>query len=103
GRITLDGPRQIYPLANAVPTSFAARRIALAGEAAHVFPPIGAQGLNLGIRDVSDLARIAAAHRGDPGSTAALTAYDRARHPDILARTAAVAILNQSLLTGFLP
>lgn len=103
GKITLDGPRQVYPLANGVPSSFAANRIALVGEAAHIFPPIGAQGLNLGIRDAADLARIAASHRADPGSPAALAAYNRARRPDILARTAAVAILNQSLLTGFLP
>lgn len=103
GKITIDGPRQLYPLANGVPSAFAARRIALVGEAAHIFPPIGAQGLNLGIRDAAELARISAEHRSDPGSTKALAAYDRARRLDIYARTAAVSILNRSLLTDFVP
>jgi 2-octaprenyl-6-methoxyphenol hydroxylase len=55
GRVAVEpggaGMRQVFPLASALPARFAARRIALIGEAAHVFPPIGAQGLNLGIRD----------------------------------------------------
>ena len=33
-------------------------RIALVGEAAHVVPPIGAQGLNMGLRDAADIADI---------------------------------------------
>jgi 2-octaprenyl-6-methoxyphenol hydroxylase len=103
GKIRVDGPRQVYPLSSGIPSAFAANRIALVGEAAHVFPPIGAQGLNLGVRDAADLSSIAAAHRADPGSDAALRAYDSARRPDILARASAVAILNQSLLSGFLP
>ncbi len=103
GKVRIAGPRQSWPLANGVPSAFAANRIALVGEAAHIFPPIGAQGLNLGIRDAEDLTRIAAGHAADPGADAALSAYDRARRPDILARTAAVALLNRSLLTDFLP
>ena len=72
-------------------------------EAAHVFPPIGAQGLNLGMRDISDLSRIAAENRDDPGSGKALAAYDRERRPDILARAGAVSLLNISLLSDMLP
>ncbi len=42
--------------------------IMLAGEAAHAFPPIGAQGLNLGLRDVADLATVLRdADRTQPG------------------------------------
>ena len=107
GRVTVEpgegAARQVFPLASALPARFAARRIALVGEAAHVFPPIGAQGLNLGIRDAEDLARIAAAHADDPGAGAALSAYDRARRPDILARSSAVDMLNRSLLSSMLP
>src|SRR5690606_10306330 len=103
GRVTVEPGRQLYPLASALPQCFARNRVALVGEAAHIFPPIGAQGLNLGIRDIESLAAIAGQHAGDPGSAAALSAYDRARRPDILARSSAVHLLNQSLLSDTLP
>lgn len=103
GRVTVEPGRQVYPLSSLLPHRFAKNRIALVGEAAHVFPPIGAQGLNLGIRDVEDIVRTAAEHRGDPGSDRALAAYDRSRRPDILARSAAVELFNRSLLSDMLP
>ena len=103
GKLTVEPGRQIYPLSSALPARFAARRIALVGEAAHVFPPITAQGLNLGLRDVMDLAEVVRAHREDPGSAAALLRYDMRRRPDILARSSAVTLVNASLLSGLLP
>ncbi|MDH6235115.1 2-octaprenyl-6-methoxyphenol hydroxylase [Mesorhizobium soli] len=103
GRVTVEPGRQVYPLSARLPARFAQNRIALVGEAAHVFPPIGAQGLNLGIRDVQQLVDIASDHRSDPGSSSALSTYDRRRRPDILARTGAVGLLNQSLLSNLLP
>lgn len=103
GKVTVEPGRQVYPLSAAMPVSFARDRIALVGEAAHVFPPIGAQGLNLGIRDVRDLVDIAVRHAADPGAPAALDAYSRRRRPDILARTGAVHALNRSLLSDMLP
>lgn len=103
GRVTVEPRRQIYPLSAILPRSFAQNRIALVGEAAHVFPPIGAQGLNLGIRDVQQLVDVAIANRADPGAPSALSAYDRQRRPDILARSGAVGLLNQSLLSNLLP
>lgn len=103
GKVTVEPGRQVYPLSTVSPSRFAARRVALLGEAAHVIPPIGAQGLNLGIRDVEELTAIAGAHRDDPGGEAALADYDRRRRIDIVARTGAVNLLNRSLLSGFLP
>lgn len=103
GRVVVDTRPQVYPLATRVPERFAKDRVALVGEAAHVFPPIGAQGLNLGLRDVADLVETAQRFRGDPGSPAALLAYEARRRPDILARSAAVGLLNRSLLSGMLP
>jgi 2-octaprenyl-6-methoxyphenol hydroxylase len=82
---------------------FGRNRIALVGEAAHVFPPIGAQGLNLGIRDIEDLVSAVALDRKDPGSNSVLWRYDARRRPDIMARSAAVNMLNMSLLSDFLP
>ena len=103
GRVTVEPGRQVYPLSSLLPARFAKNRMALVGEAAHVFPPIGAQGLNLGIRDVEDIVRTAGENRDDPGRASALAAYDRRRRPDILARSTAVNLLNRSLLSDLLP
>jgi 2-octaprenyl-6-methoxyphenol hydroxylase len=103
GAIRIDGPRQAFPLSGMTATAFAAARTVLVGEAAHLFPPIGAQGLNLGYRDVAALGEVLPGPGGDPGTPARLAAYERARRADILTRTAAVDALNRTLLTGFLP
>ena len=103
GRVTVEPGRQIYPLSAVTPLRFARERVALVGEAAHVFPPIGAQGLNLGIRDIDDLVGIAGENRTDPGAAKALAAYDFKRRPDSLARSSAVNLLNMSLLSDMLP
>ena len=103
GRVTVDADPQIYPLSVSLPADFAKNRVALVGEAAHMFPPIGAQGLNLGIRDVQQLLETASENRDDPGRATALAAYDAMRRPDILARTGAVSLLNRSLLSDMLP
>lgn len=102
GKVTLEGGRQVWPLANAVPERFAAKRVALVGETAHVFPPIGAQGLNLSIRDAIDIAA-AVAGAADPGAPEVLDRYDRLRWPDVHLRLTAVSMLNRSLLSSLLP
>lgn len=103
GRVVVEPGRQVYPLSVTLPMRFARNRVVLAGEAAHVFPPIGAQGLNLGIRDVVDIVEIATKFSEDPGSPPCLSAYDRKRRPDIYARTGAVNLLNMALLSPSLP
>jgi len=103
GDIEIDGARQAFLLTGQSAERFADRRIALIGEAAHVFPPIGAQGLNLSLRDAAVFARTAGAHRADPGSEDALADYRRRRSGDVYTRTAAVDALNRTLLTSFLP
>jgi 2-octaprenyl-6-methoxyphenol hydroxylase len=103
GKVTLEPGRQIYPLAEISASSFGKSRVALVGEAAHVFPPIGAQGLNLGIRDVEDLVAVAVPYRTDPGEAAALDAYARRRLADVTARSGLVNLLNRSLLSNLLP
>ncbi len=106
GTITNVGPRAAFPLSGMKLNKFAAKRIALVGEAAHVIPPIGAQGLNLGFRDAAALADCAGAalgRDGDPGSGKTIRAYNRARRVDVVSRTLAVDLLNRSLISGFLP
>ncbi|MEJ0012728.1 MAG: UbiH/UbiF family hydroxylase [Bauldia sp.] len=103
GAVTVEGRRQVFPLSGMSVTNFAAKRVMLVGEAAHLFPPIGAQGLNLGYRDVAALGEVLAGPVSDPGATAHLEAYDRARRVDVLTRTAAVDAMNRTLLSDFLP
>lgn len=106
GRMTVEPGRNLFPLAIERPGAFARDRIALIGEAAHVVPPIGAQGLNLGLRDAADIARLAGdaiLNGQDPGAPDVLKRYDRARRPDIVSRTFVIDIANRSLLNDFLP
>ena len=99
GEMRVDGGRGVVPMTGMSTTSYAANSIAILGEAAHVFPPIGAQGLNLGLRDVSALVK---SMRGG-FDQAALVRYDSDRRGDVRTRTVAVDALNRSLLSSFLP
>ncbi len=103
GAMQVDSRPALFPLGAALADRFAARRTMLVGEAAHLFPPIGAQGLNLGFRDVVALRHVLSRHAADPGSAASLAAYHEARRMDVRSRTLAVDLLNRSLLTDFLP
>ena len=100
GDVTLEDDLSAFPLVGMAADSCGARRVLLVGEAAHVFPPIGAQGANLGFRDVADCVDALARHTD---ADAAARAYARSRLADVTLRTAAVDALNRSLLTGFLP
>ncbi|MFZ0719818.1 MAG: UbiH/UbiF family hydroxylase [Xanthobacteraceae bacterium] len=106
GTMRVEPGRGIFPLAIETAEAFARGRIALVGEAAHVVPPIGAQGLNLGLRDGATLAEIVAGARRqslDVGAPDVLARYDRQRRADATSRTIAIDMLNRSLLTDFFP
>jgi 2-octaprenyl-6-methoxyphenol hydroxylase len=106
GTMTLESGRGEFPLAVEIADAFARNRIVLVGEAAHVVPPIGAQGLNLGIRDAATAAEIVAdarRHGRDVGSPDVIGRYDKERRADIVTRTLAVDMLNRSLLADFMP
>ena len=70
------------------------RRVVLLGEAAHVLPPIGAQGYNSSIKDIQVLSDVIFESKYDPGSSATLKRYRSRRLPDIYLRTAGVGALN---------
>jgi len=99
GAMAIDGDRGLVPMAGLNVNRYANDHVALVGEAAHVFPPIGAQGLNLGFRDVSALLAAFSSHRGHE----ALATYNAARQADVKLRTAAVDVMNKSLLADHLP
>jgi len=106
GAVRVEPERHVFPLAIESPGQFCRNRIALVGESAHVLPPIGAQGLNMGLRDAADIADIAgnAMSLGeDPGSPQVLARYQSARRSDVTSRMFAIDIANRSLLSDFLP
>ncbi len=105
GKMQVEGPRAVVPMTGLSVERYFADRLALVGEAAHVFPPIGAQGLNLGFRDVASLydAVVDARAAGeDIGHAITLRQYQRSRDLDVRLRTAAVDGLNRTLLAGVL-
>ncbi|HEU0083695.1 MAG TPA: UbiH/UbiF family hydroxylase [Bradyrhizobium sp.] len=106
GRISVEPGRHLFPLAIEQPAQFAKNRVALVGEAAHVLPPIGAQGLNMGLRDAADIAGIvqqALLQGEDAGSVQVLSRFNSARRADIASRTLVIDMANRSLLSDFLP
>ena len=106
GAMRIESERGIIPMTRQVVPRIVATRLALVGDAAHVFPPIGAQGLNLGLRDVEAIVGCAGEARSaglDIGGPEALSAYEGSRRPDIVLRTGVVDGLNRALLTRFAP
>ena len=98
--------RRLFPLSGLKADAAGQNRVALVGEAAHVIPPIGAQGLNLGLRDaaiIADCIGDALNQDLDIGGPQTLAAYTRARSFDIASRAWSIDILNQSLISEFLP
>ncbi len=91
GAIKLTSDPQSCPLIALRAHDLVAPRVALLAEAAHVLSPLGAQGLNLSLRDVDCLAKtiIDAAQTGiDFGAQATLKSYERARRADVFLRSA---------------
>ena len=106
GKMEIEPGRGLFPLGVATAKRFGDNRIALVGEAAHVIPPIGAQGLNLGLRDaatIGELAIVAQREERDIGGSGVLSAYDKMRRTDVGTRTLAIDLFNRTLLTDFLP
>jgi 2-octaprenyl-6-methoxyphenol hydroxylase len=106
GKTQLEPGRGRFALTVATARSVARDRVALIGEAAHLIPPIGAQGLNLGLRDAASLAELVVTARrsgGDAGAADLLARYEAERRADVMSRSFAIDWLNRSLLTDFLP
>jgi 2-octaprenyl-6-methoxyphenol hydroxylase len=106
GAMRIEGKRGVFPMVRQVVPEIVGPRLALVGDAAHAFPPIGAQGLNLGLRDVAQIVALAketAAAGGDIGACATLERYASARRPDIALRSGLVDGLDRALLARSLP
>jgi len=104
----LDGvtQRTRFPLSGHTATVLAKGRIALVGEAGHVIPPIGAQGLNLSLRDAATLAELcgeAAGQGRDIGADGLLEAFETRRRADVASRVWSIDLMNRSLLSEYFP
>ncbi len=105
GACEIEGDIGAFPMGGMRTKAVSAPRLMLVGEACHVFPPLAAQGLNLGIRDSVDAAR---ALEGVDISDAralsqAIQSFEDSRRADIDLRTQAVDLLNRSLISGLPP
>ena len=105
GAVELTSPPVVFPLST-LSVGVAGRcGVVLVGESAHAFPPIGAQGLNLGLRDVADLADLLRdTDREVPGWAGRLSRRYAERRAGDLARTGAIVDgLFRSLIAEMLP
>jgi 2-polyprenyl-6-methoxyphenol hydroxylase-like FAD-dependent oxidoreductase len=83
-----DASRQI--------TAYRCGHVLFAGDAAHIHPPIGGQGLNLGVQDAMNLGWKLAAHVRGRAPDGLLDSYHTERHPvaaRVLAMTRAQGVL----------
>lgn len=105
GTIAMATPAFVFPLSTLSVDHAGADGVALVGESAHAFPPIGAQGLNLGLRDVADLAAaLADADCSAPDWASHVTEdYSRRRALDLARTGGMVDALFRSLLADMLP
>jgi 2-octaprenyl-6-methoxyphenol hydroxylase len=106
GPLSLASGRALWPIVSQLAERLDGPRTALIAEAAHVVPPIGAQGLNMSIKDAAILGAIVAETRAkgeDIGAPAVLARYHRARWPDMAARVAGVDALNRAALAEAQP
>ncbi|MEL0438849.1 UbiH/UbiF family hydroxylase [Phycobacter sp. K97] len=96
GGLKLASRRTIWPIISQSAERLCGERLALMAEAAHVVPPIGAQGLNMSLSDLRCLLDLASARPEGLGDRAMLEAYHRARHRDILLRVKGIDLLNRT-------
>lgn len=94
GPLTLASKRRSWPIISQVATRMAGQRVALMAEAAHVLPPIGAQGLNMSLADLACLRDLA--QTMPLGSSEMLQTYHQRRHAEVTARVLGIDMLNRA-------
>ncbi|TNJ41970.1 UbiH/UbiF family hydroxylase [Phaeobacter sp. B1627] len=96
GGLRLASRRSLWPIISQRADRLTGERIALMAEAAHVVPPIGAQGLNMSLADLRTLLDLALDSPDSLGDQSMLDAYDKARHNDIKLRVSGIDLLNRA-------
>lgn len=103
GPLTLASRRTVWPIISQQAARMTGERLALMAEAAHVLPPIGAQGLNMSLGDLRALLDLAQAAPDRLGDAAMLDSYHRARHLEVMARITGVDLLNRASMLSAQP
>lgn len=99
GTLKLESRRMIWPIISRLADRLYGPRTALIAEAAHVIPPIGAQGLNMSLTDIQCLLDLSLENPDSIGNPAMLAAYQKARFGDIKMRVNGVNMLNRAAMT----
>lgn len=103
GRLRLASRRSIWPIISQHADRLSGERIALVAEAAHVVPPIGAQGLNMSLKDLATLRDFARQAGDDVGNRTMLDRYHQKRIVDVRTRVAGITLLNRTSMLGAQP
>jgi 2-octaprenyl-6-methoxyphenol hydroxylase len=103
GQLSVITKRSAWPMMGQFAKSMTGQRLALIAEAAHVVPPIGAQGLNMSLADLAALLDLARARPEGLGDTAMLAAYHRKRHAEVVARVLGIDALNRASMATAQP
>ncbi|MEO9167517.1 MAG: FAD-dependent monooxygenase [Aestuariivirga sp.] len=100
GKISNPTARKSFAMKTQSAHPLAKARALLIGEAGHQLTPIGAQGLNLSLRDAAVAADLIVGAE-DAGSTSICADFDNQRRVEVTGRLAATGFLNSSLMSGF--
>ncbi|MYH58765.1 MAG: UbiH/UbiF family hydroxylase [Boseongicola sp. SB0675_bin_26] len=100
GPLSPISARQVWPVIAQRAHRFAAQRVAVIAEAAHVLPPIGAQGLNVSLSDIWCLLELARDAPGELGTATQLGTFARLRQRDVLTRTMVIDFYNRICRDG---
>ncbi|MCU9840029.1 UbiH/UbiF family hydroxylase [Ruegeria sp. WL0004] len=103
GPLKLASRRTIWPIISQSAERLSGERIALMAEAAHVVPPIGAQGLNMSLGDLRTLLELAQARPEGLGDDQMLAAYHKARRAEIELRVKGIDLLNRASMVEARP
>ena len=103
GATKLVSERASFSLRRLAAHHYAAQRVALIGDAAHVVHPLAGQGVNLGLLDAAALAELlldARGEREDPGAFGVLRHYERWRKSQVAFMSAAIDGFDRFLAHG---
>ncbi len=103
GQLSVITKRSAWSMMGQFAKQMSAQRLALIAEAAHVVPPIGAQGLNMSLADLAALLELARARPEELGDTAMLAAYHRKRHAEVVVRVLGIDALNRASMAQSQP